>query len=106
EINLDAVTAMPGGSGQAVIGAFVMVMTGFGFGWINIAADWSRYQRRETPGSRIVLWNTVGGALAPVVLVLYGILLAGSSPELAAGIVVDPVGTLATVLPTWYLVPF
>lgn len=106
EIDLDTVTAMPNGSGQAVIGAFVMVMTGFGFGWINIAADWSRYQRRSTPGSQIVLWNTIAGSLAPVVLVLYGILLAGSSEELAAGIVNDPVGTLATVLPTWYLVPF
>lgn len=106
EIDLDAVTAMPNGSGQAVIGAFVMVMTGFGFGWINIAADWSRYQRRSTAGAQIVLWNTIAGSLAPVVLVLYGILLAGSSEELAAGIVNDPIGTLATVLPTWYLVPF
>jgi len=106
EIDLDAVTAMPNGSGQAVIGAFVMVMTGFGFGWINIAADWSRYQRRSTAGGQIVLWNTIAGSLAPVVLVLYGILLAGSSEDLAAGIVNDPVGTLATVLPTWYLVPF
>ncbi len=105
-IDLEAVTAMPSGSGQAVVGAFVMVMTGFGFGWINIAADWSRYQRRDTPGGRIVLWNTVAGALAPVVLVLYGILLAGSSDELRAGIVIDPIGTLATVLPTWFLVPF
>ncbi|MFS0886143.1 purine-cytosine permease family protein [Aeromicrobium sp. 179-A 4D2 NHS] len=106
EIDFDTVTAMPNGSGQAVIGAFVMVMTGFGFGWINIAADWSRYQRRSTPGGRIVLWNTLAGSLAPVVLVLYGILLAGSSEDLAAGIVVDPIGTLATVLPPWYLVPF
>ncbi|WP_269303438.1 purine-cytosine permease family protein [Aeromicrobium sp. HA] len=106
EIDMDAVTSMPNGSGQAVVGAFVMVMTGFGFGWINIAADWSRYQRRETSGAQIVLWNTFAGALAPVVLVLYGILLAGSSEELSAGIVNDPIGTLATVLPTWYLVPF
>lgn len=106
EIDLDTVTALPGGSGQAVIGAFVMVMTGFGFGWINIAADWSRYQRRDTSGTQIVLWNTIAGALAPVVLVVYGILLAGSSPELAAGIVDDPIGTLASVLPTWFLVPF
>ena len=106
EIDLDAVTSMPNGSGQAVIGAFVMVMTGFGFGWINIAADWSRYQKRTTSGVQIVLWNTIAGALAPVVLVLYGILLAGSSPDLSAGIALDPIGTLATVLPTWYLVPF
>jgi len=106
QIDLDRVTSIPSGSTQAVIGAFVMVMTGFGFGWINIAADWSRYQRRSAPGAQIVLWNTIAGALAPVVLVLYGILLAGSSDELAAGIVDDPIGTLATVLPTWFLVPF
>lgn len=106
EIDLDKVTSLPNGSGQAVIGAFVMVMTGFGFGWINIAADWSRYQSRSASGTQIVLWNTVAGALAPVVLVFYGILLAGSSDELSAGIVNDPIGTLATLLPTWYLVPF
>lgn len=106
QIDLDRVTALPGGSGQAVVGAFVMVMTGFGFGWINIAADWSRYQRRDTPGSQIVLWNTIAGALAPVVLVVYGVLLAGSSDTLSAGIVDDPIGTLASVLPTWFLVPF
>ena len=106
QVDLGVVTAMPNGSGQAVVGAFVMVMTGFGFGWINIAADWSRYQAREVSGARIVAWNTLGGALAPVVLVIYGILLAGSSPELQAGIEADPVGTLATVLPTWFLVPF
>ncbi|MGJ9413872.1 purine-cytosine permease family protein [Aeromicrobium sp. CF4.19] len=106
EIDLATVTAMPSGSGQAVIGAFVMVMTGFGFGWINIAADWSRYQARSTSGASIVAWNTIGGALAPVVLVVYGILLAGSSTALQDGIVVDPIGTLATVLPSWFLVPF
>jgi len=106
QIDLDRVTALPGGSGQAVVGAFVMVMTGFGFGWINIAADWSRYQRRDTPGSQIVLWNTIAGALAPVVLVVYGVLLAGSSDTLSAGIVDDPIGTLASILPTWFLVPF
>ena len=106
QVDLGAVTSLPNGSGQAVIGAFVMVMTGFGFGWINIAADWSRYQRRDASAAQVVGWNTVGGALAPTVLVLYGILLAGSSEKLSAGIVDDPIGTLATVLPTWFLVPF
>ena len=89
-----------------MIGALVLVMTGFGLGWINIAADWSRYQRRDASGSSIVLWNTVGGALAPVMLVIYGLLLAGSDEKLSAGIQSDPVGTLATILPTWFLVPF
>ncbi len=39
-------------------------------------------------------------------LVLYGLLLAGSDPELNKAIFSDPIGALTTVLPTWYLVPF
>ena len=97
---------MPSGSSQAMVGALVLVMTGFGLGWINIAADWSRYQRRDASGAAIVGWNTFGGAVAPVILVIYGLLLAGSDPALKDGIAVDPIGTLATLLPTWLLVPF
>ena len=73
-IDWTAVQAIPAGSVGNVVGALVMVMTGFGLGWINIAADWSRYQRRDTSGGAIVAWNTIGGALAPTVLVLYGLL--------------------------------
>jgi purine-cytosine permease-like protein len=105
-VNLDAVNALPSGTGQQVVGALVLVMTGFGLGWINIAADWSRYQRRDAPGAAIVAWNTFGGALAPTVLVVYGLLLAGSDGKLRTGIQSDPIGTLATILPTWFLLPF
>ena len=83
-----------------------MVMTGFGLGWINIAADWSRYQRRDTPDSAIIFWNTFGGAIAPVILVVFGLLLAASDEALAEAIADDPIGALAVVLPTWVLVPF
>lgn len=106
EIDWSAVSAIPDGNVQQMVGALVMVMTGFGLGWINIAADWSRYQRRDAPGAAIVGWNTFGGAVAPVLLVVFGLLLAGSSDELSAGIVADPIGTLGTLLPTWFLVPF
>src|SRR5687768_16895761 len=58
DIDWSAVQDIPAGSTQAVIGALVMVMTGFGLGWINIAADWSRYQKRTAPGPSIVAWNT------------------------------------------------
>ncbi|WP_068423649.1 purine-cytosine permease family protein [Janibacter terrae] len=105
-IEWSALTAVEGGSPQQVLGALIMVMTGFGLGWINIAADWSRYQSREASSGAIVAWNTFGGALAPALLVAYGIGLAGSDADLRAGIVADPVGTLATILPTWYLVVF
>jgi len=106
EISWDAVTAVPSGSSQAVIGALVMVMTGFGLGWINIAADWSRYQSREASGGAIVGWNTLGGAIAPCLLVVFGLALASSSPDLLDGIAADPIGTLSTLLPDWFLVPF
>ncbi len=106
DIHWAAVAAVPSGSAQSLIGALVMVMTGFGLGWINIAADWSRYQRRSASGGSIVFWNTFGGALAPVLLVLYGLALAGSDKALMTGISSDPIGTLATLLPTWFLVPF
>ena len=105
-IDVDALTALEGGSMQQVLGALIMVMTGFGLGWINIAADWSRYQSRETSSGAIVAWNTLGGALAPALLVAYGIGLAGSDESLRGGIAADPIGTLATILPTWYLVIF
>ncbi|MGO0575474.1 purine-cytosine permease family protein [Ornithinimicrobium panacihumi] len=105
-VDLEAVMSRETGPATAVIGALVMLMTGFGFGWINIAADWSRYQRRDASNAKIVFWNTLGGALAPTILVIYGLLLIGSDPALEEGIVNDPIGTLATILPIWFLVPF
>lgn len=105
-IDLSAVLAMPHGPPQAMIGALVMVMTGFGLGWINIAADWSRYQKRSASDGSIVLWNTIGGAAAPVVLVVFGLLLAGSDPDLNAAIELDPIGALISILPLWMLIPF
>ena len=106
EIDWSAVAALPSGPTQSVIGAFVMLMTGFGLGWINISADWSRYQHRSASGGAIVFWNTLGGALAPVLLVTFGLMLSASNEEVLAGIPSDPIGTLATILPTWFLVPF
>lgn len=105
-IDFDAVLAVPNGTPQQVIGALVMVMTGFGLGWINIAADWSRYQKRETSDASIIWWNTFGGAIAPVLLVFFGVLLVASDPSLSDGIANDPIGTLASILPIWVLIPF
>ena len=41
-----------------------------------------------------------------MVLLLFGLLLAGSSGDLSDAIGADPIGALATLLPTWFLVPF
>jgi purine-cytosine permease-like protein len=54
----------------------------------------------------VIGWTTFGSSLAPLVLMVVGLLLAGSSPDLAAAIASDPVGAIAMTLPVWFLVPF
>ena len=105
-IDLARVAAVPSGSTPAVIGAFVFMLTGFGLGWVNAAADYSRYLPRSATGAGVAGWTTFGASVAPVVLLVYGLLLAGSSPSLGAAIAQDPIGALADLLPTWFLVPF
>ncbi|MFF3027172.1 purine-cytosine permease family protein [Microbacterium sp. NPDC057944] len=105
-INWETAFSRPDGTFAQTIGALVMVMTGFGLGWINIAADWSRYQKRTASDGQIVAWNTIGGSVAPIILVFFGLLLAGSDDDLAAAVGGDPIGALATLLPTWLLFPF
>lgn len=105
-VDFGVVAGLPAGSPQALMGGCVFIMTGFGLGWVISAADFSRYLPRSTPSSRVVGWTTIGGALAPTILLVFGILLAGSSPDLNKAIGIDPVGALATLLPTWFLVPF
>ena len=106
DIDIDAVTAIPAGPAQAFIGALVFMMTGFGLGWVNMAADYSRYLPRHTSGRGVVAWTTFGAALAPLVLIVFGLLLAGSDEDLRLAISGDPIGALTEILPTWYLIPF
>jgi nucleobase:cation symporter-1, NCS1 family len=44
--------------------------------------------------------------VAPIVLLIFGLLLAGSSKALSTSIANDPIGALAVLLPTWFLIPF
>jgi len=106
EVSWDKVSGIPAGSTQSFVGALALVATGFGVGWANTAADYSRYLPRSTPGRGVFGWTTFGGAVAPVILVVFGILLAGSSSGLSDKVGLDPIGALTTLLPTWYLVPF
>lgn len=54
----------------------------------------------------MVGWTTFGSSVAPIVLLIFGLLLAGSSEDLSKAIAADPIGALAEALPTWFLVPF
>jgi NCS1 family nucleobase:cation symporter-1 len=106
QIDGATLAAIPAGSTPQVIGALVFMMTGFGLGWVNAAADYSRYLPRSASSAGVVGWTTFGASLAPVILLLFGLLLAGSSPELSAAIALDPIGALTTILPVWFLIPF
>jgi purine-cytosine permease-like protein len=105
-VHWHTVSGIHSGSAQAVIGALVFVMTGFGLGWVNVAADYSRYLPRRSSGAGVVWWTTFASSIAPIFLVVFGLLLAGSSSSLNSAIQADPIGALATLLPTWFLVPF
>ncbi|WP_328447356.1 purine-cytosine permease family protein [Amycolatopsis sp. NBC_00438] len=106
DVHWAAVSALPSGSAQQWIGALVFLMTGFGLGWVNAAADYSRYLPRSSSGRGVIGWTTFGASVAPLVLLVFGLLLAGSSPELSKAIGLDPIGALTTLLPLWFLVPF
>ncbi|MEU4518127.1 cytosine permease [Amycolatopsis sp. NPDC024027] len=106
DVHWEAVSALPSGSAQQWVGALVFLMTGFGLGWVNAAADYSRYLPRSSSSRGVVGWTTFGASVAPVVLLVFGLLLAGSSPDLNKAISADPIGALTTLLPLWFLVPF
>jgi purine-cytosine permease-like protein len=105
-LHWDKVSAIPSGSVQEFIGALVFMMTGFGLGWVNAAADYSRYLPRSSSNRAITGWTTFGASLAPLLLLVFGLLLAGSSASLNTAVAADPIGALTTILPTWFLVPF
>jgi nucleobase:cation symporter-1, NCS1 family len=106
EVSWSTVSNLPNGSGKSVFGAFVVVVSGFGISWVNSAADYSRYLPRNASGGGIVWWTTFGGSLPLVILVAYGVLLAGSDPDLSSALASDPIGALTPALPDWFLLPF
>ena len=105
-IHWHTVSGIKSGSLQAFVGAFIFAMTGFGLGWVNSGGDYSRYLPRSASGRGVIAWTTFGASVAPVILVVYGLLLAGSDSKLNEAIFSDPIGALTEILPTWYLVPF
>lgn len=105
-VDWSMVSTIQGGNLQAFIGAMIFGITGIGLGWVNSAADYSRYLPRTASSRAVVAWTVFGSSLVPVILVVYGSLLAGSSKDLSEKIAMDPIGALTTLLPTWYLIPF
>lgn len=105
-LNWDSINAIPDGSLQSFIGAVIFGITGIGLGWVNAAADYSRYLPRTVSSKAVVGWTVLGASIVPIILVIYGAGLSGSSKDLSEAIAMDPIGALTTLLPTWFLIPF
>ncbi len=105
-VNWSAVTAIKDGSTQGFIGALIFGITGIGLGWVNCAADYSRYLPRTVSSKAVVGWTVFGASVVPIVLVIYGAALSASSKDLSEAIAMDPIGALTSLLPTWFLIPF
>ena len=105
-IDFSAISSAHSGSLPAMLGCCFFVMTGFGLGWVNIAADYSRYLPHSASKTGIVFWTTFSASIANIFLIVYGLLLAVSNKGLAENVGNDPIGAMASILPTWYLVPF
>ena len=106
KISWHGVESIKSGNIQGFVGAVIFGITGIGLGWVNSAADYSRYLPRHTSSKGVISWTVFGASIVPVVLVVYGSMLAGSSKSLNDAIASDPIGALTTLLPTWYLIPF
>jgi len=106
KVNWDVVTSMKPGSAQGFIGALIFGATGIGLGWVNSAADYSRYLPRSVSSKSVIGWTVLGASVVPVTLVIFGAALSASSEDLAGAIANDPIGALTTILPTWYLIIF
>ena len=105
-INWSVVTAIKDGSTQGFIGALIFGVTGIGLGWVNCAADYSRYLPRSVSSKAVVGWTVFGASIVPIILVIYGAALSASSKDLSQAIAMDPIGALTSLLPTWFLIPF
>ncbi len=106
EVNWQSVFAIKAGSTAGLIGAIIFAITGIGLGWVNSAADYSRYLPRKVSSRGVFGWTVLGASIVPIILVIYGSALSGSSQELSDAIAMDPIGALTQLLPIWFLIPF
>lgn len=106
KVDWAAINAIKDGSIEGFVGALIFGVTGIGLGWVNCAADYSRYLPRSTSSKSVVGWTVFGASVVPIILVIYGAALSGSSKDLSDAIAMDPIGALTSLLPTWFLIPF
>jgi purine-cytosine permease-like protein len=104
-VHLGAALAIPDGDLTVIVTGGVLVFSVVGVVWANGTSDLARYQRPGGTGAAPMLFASFGAALPAFALVAYGALLAASNPDVAAGLLSDPVDTLGRMLPSWYPLP-
>ncbi len=88
-----------------VVTGVVLVFSFVGLVWATSSGDLARYQRPSSSGGASMLWASFGTTLPAFLLIGYGAVLAASSPSTAKGLLLNPLDTIAGVLPGWYPVP-
>lgn len=104
-IQLSAALTAGDGPWILVVTGAVLVFSFVGLVWATSAGDLARYQRPASAGSSSMLWAGFGTTLPAFLLIAYGALLAASNPANGAGLVHDPIDTIALMMPIWYPVP-
>ncbi|WP_249226667.1 purine-cytosine permease family protein [Alicyclobacillus mengziensis] len=74
------------------------------YGWVNFAADYSRYMPAQTPTRKIVGVTFAGGGIANFVMMGVGILLGTFISGSAYS--ANPVMAIAKAVPAWAAIPF
>ena len=106
KINFSALGSQEGAGFVTCIGGMVMAMTMVGLGFLNCGGDFCRYLPKKSPAGGIIFWTSMGISLPVSVLLILGVLLADSNPELTAAAASEPIGALTAFLPLWFFIPF
>ena len=104
-VDISAALTVPDGPLALVLTGAVLVFSFVGLVWANSSSDLARYQRPGSSSGGSMLWATFGTTLPTFALISYGALLAASDPQIASGLLTDPLVTIGGLLPGWYLVP-
>lgn len=105
-INFSALGSHESADFITCIGGMVMAMTMVGLGFLNYGGDFCRYLPKNTKAGGIIFWTSLGISLPVAVLLILGVLLADSNPDLTAAAASQPIGALTALLPFWFYVPF
>ena len=106
QIDFSKISTFPNGNLSGFVGVLIFTFTGIGLGWVNCAADYSRYISKSVSNKSVIGWTVFSASTVPIFMVIYGSLLAMSDSKLSEQIAIDPIGALTSILPTWYLIPF